>query len=156
MTQNANTGATQIDPRGPRFGATIINVLSVVIFFFATDKATEGTGAILFGIAAVLFAIGAIFGNTKHPFGWLYRTLVRPRLAPPKELEDSRPPQFAQGVGLFVSLIGLALYALAVPFGLAAAAAALFLASFLQAYVGYCLGCQIYLGLKRIGVIRSA
>ncbi len=156
MTQNANTGATQIDPRGPRFGATIINVLSVVIFFFATDKATEGTGAILFGVAAVLFAIGAIFGNTKHPFGWLYRTLVRPRLAPPKELEDSRPPQFAQGVGLFVSLIGLALYALAVPFGLAAAAAALFLASFLQAYVGYCLGCQIYLGLKRIGVIRSA
>lgn len=156
MTQNSSTGATQIDPRGPRFGATIINVLSVVIFFFATDKATEGTGAILFGIAAVLFAIGAIFGNTKHPFGWLYRTLVRPRLAPPKELEDSRPPQFAQGVGLFVSLIGLALYALAVPFGLAAAAAALFLASFLQAYVGYCLGCQIYLGLKRIGVIRSA
>ena len=156
MTQNANTGATQIDPRGPRFGATIINVLSVVIFFFATDKATEGTGAILFGVAAVLFAIGAIFVNTKHPFGWLYRTLVRPRLAPPKELEDSRPPQFAQGVGLFVSLIGLALYALAVPFGLAAAAAALFLASFLQAYVGYCLGCQIYLGLKRIRVIRSA
>jgi hypothetical protein len=156
MTQNSSTGASQIDPRGPRFGATIINVLSVVIFFFATDKATEGTGAILFGIAAVLFAIGAIFGNTKHPFGLLYRTLVRPRLAPPKELEDSRPPQFAQGVGLFVSLIGLALFALAVPFGLAAAAAALFLASFLQAYVGYCLGCQIYLGLKRIGVIRSA
>lgn len=156
MTQNANSGATQIDPRGPRFGATIINVLSVVIFFFATDKATEGTGAVLFGIAAALFAIGAIFGNTKHPFGWLYRKLVRPRLAPPKELEDSRPPQFAQGVGLFVSLIGLALYALAVPFGLAAAAAALFLASFLQAYVGYCLGCQIYLGLKRIGLIRSA
>lgn len=156
MTQNANSGATQIDPRGPRFGATIINVLSVVIFFFSTDKATEGTGAVLFGIAAALFAIGAIFGNTKHPFGWLYRKLVRPRLAPPKELEDSRPPQFAQGVGLFVSLIGLALYALSVPFGLAAAAAALFLASFLQAYVGYCLGCQIYLGLKRIGLIRSA
>jgi hypothetical protein len=156
MTQNANTGATQIDPRGPRFGATIINVLSVVIFFFATDKATEGTGAILFGIAAISFAFGAIFGNTKHPFGWLFRTLVRPRLAPPKELEDSRPPQFAQAVGLFVSLVGLALYFAAVPFGLAIASAALFVASFLQAYVGYCLGCQIYLGLKRLGVIRSA
>jgi Domain of unknown function (DUF4395) len=156
MAQNSNTKPTQIDPRGPRFGATIINVLSVVIFFFATDKSTEATGAVLFAIAAALFAIGAIFGNTRHPFGWLFRTLVRPRLAPPKELEDSRPPQFAQAVGLFVSLVGLALYFAAVPFGLAIAAAALFVASFLQAYVGYCLGCQIYLGLKRLGVIRSA
>jgi hypothetical protein len=148
--------ATQIDPRGPRFGASIINVLSIIIFFVALDPATEGTAAFLFGIAAVLFAIGAIWGNTKHPFGWLYRTLVKPRLSAPKELEDSRPPQFAQGVGLFVSLIGLALYAVQVPFGVAYAAAALFLASTLQAYFGYCLGCQIYLGLKRIGVIRSA
>jgi hypothetical protein len=156
MAQSSNTKPTQIDPRGPRFGATIINVLSVVIFFFATDKSTEATGAVLFAIAAVLFAIGAIFGNTRHPFGWLFRTLVRPRLAPPKELEDARPPQFAQAVGLFVSLVGLALYFAAVPFGLAIAAAALFVASFLQAYVGYCLGCQIYLGLKRLGVIRSA
>ena len=148
--------ATQIDPRGPRFGASIINVLSVIIFFIALDRATEGTAAFLFGIAAVLFAIGAIWGNTKHPFGWLYKTLVKPRLSAPKELEDSRPPQFAQGVGLFVSLIGLALYAAQVPFGVAYAAAALFLASTLQAYFGYCLGCQMYLGLKRIGVIRSA
>lgn len=155
MTQNPASGATQIDPRGPRFGATIINVLSVIIFFLATDKASEPTAAALFAVAAVLFAIGAIFGNTKHPFGWLYRTLVKPRLAAPKFLEDSRPPQFAQGVGLFVSLVGLALFAGHVVFGLALAAAALFVASFLQAYVGYCLGCQMYLGLKRLGVIRG-
>lgn len=156
MAKNSTSNPTQIDPRGPRFGATIINVLSLVIFFFATEKSTEGIGAILFAIAAGLFAIGAIFGNTRHPFGWLFRTLVRPRLAPPKELEDSRPPQFAQAVGLFVSVVGLALYFANVPFGLAVAAAALFVASFLQAYVGYCLGCQMYLGLKRLGVIRSA
>jgi len=148
--------ATQIDPRGPRFGASIINVLSIIIFFVALDPATEGTAAFLFGIAAILFAIGAIWGNTKHPFGWLYKTLVKPRLSAPKELEDSRPPQFAQGVGLFVSVIGLALYAAQVPFGVAYAAAALFVASTLQAYFGYCLGCQMYLGLKRIGLIHSA
>jgi len=148
--------ATQIDPRGPRFGAAIINVLSIIIIFIALDPATESTGAALFGVAAVLFAIGTIWGNTRHPFGWLFKKFVRPRLSAPKELEDSRPPQFAQGVGLFVSLIGLVLFALHVPYGVAIAGGALFFASTLQAYFGYCLGCQIYLGLKRIGVIRSA
>ena len=148
--------ATQIDPRGPRFGASIINVLSIIIFFVALDPATERTAAFLFGIAAVMFAIGAIWGNTKHPFGWLYRTLVKPRLSAPKELEDSRPPQFAQGVGLFVSLVGVVLHLLGVTYGVAIAAGALIGASTLQAYFAYCLGCQMYLGLKRIGVIRSA
>jgi Domain of unknown function (DUF4395) len=151
MAQNP----TQIDPRGPRFGATITNVLSAIIFFEALDKSTEATGAVLFGIAAVLFLIGTVFGTSKHPFGWLFRTFVKPRLSAPKELEDARPPQFAQFVGLFVSVVGLALYFAAVPYGLAIAAGALFLASALQAYVGFCLGCQMYLGLRRLGVFKA-
>jgi len=52
-------------------------------------------------------------------------------------------------------VIGLALYLAAVPYGLAIAAAALFLASALQAYVGFCLGCQMYLGLRRLGVFKA-
>ena len=148
--------ANQIDPRGPRFGAAIINILSIIILFVALDPASEGIAFDLLLIAVVSFAIGTIWGNTKHPFGWLYRTLVRPRLAPPAELEDSRPPQFAQGVGLFVSLLGVVLHIASVPYGVAIAAGMLIAASTLQAYFGYCLGCQMYLGLKRLGVIRSA
>jgi len=148
--------ATQIDPRGPRFGAAIINILSIIILFVALDPASEGIAFDLLLIAVASFAIGTIWGNTKHPFGWLFRTLVRPRLAPPTELEDSRPPQFAQGVGLFVSLLGVVLHIASVPYGVAIAAGMLIAASTLQAYFGYCLGCQMYLGLKRLGVIRSA
>jgi len=148
--------ATQIDPRGPRFGAAIINILSIIILFVALDPASEGIAFDLLLVAVVSFAIGTIWGNTKHPFGWLFRTLVRPRLAPPAELEDSRPPQFAQGVGLFVSLLGVVLHIASVPYGVAIAAGMLIAASTLQAYFGYCLGCQMYLGLKRLGVIRSA
>ena len=146
---------TQIDPRGPRFGATITNVLSAIIFYLALDSATEGIAAGLFAVAAALFLIGTVFGTSKHPFGWLFRTLVKPRLSAPTELEDSRPPQFAQAVGLFVSVVGLILYWAAVPYGVAIAAGALFLASALQAYVGFCLGCQMYLGLKRLGVFKG-
>ena len=152
----ATKNPQSIDPRGPRFGAAIINVFSIIIFFLALDAATEPAGFYTLLVVTALFAIGAVFGNSRHPFGWLYKNLVKPRLSAPKELEDSRPPQFAQAVGLFVSAAGIVLYVAAVPYGLAIAAGALFLASTLQAYFGYCLGCQIYLGLKRVGVIRTA
>lgn len=145
----------QIDPRGPRFGAAIINVFSIIIFFFALDKATEPLAQSLISIVWVSFLWGTLFGNTKHPFGIFYKKFVRPKLAAPKELEDSRPPRFAQLVGLFVTTIGFVLVALSVPFGIAIAAGALFAASTLQAYFGYCLGCQMYLGLRRLGVIRG-
>ena len=147
--------ATQIDPRGPRFGAGITNILSVVAFLEALDKGSEPIAAAIFGLFAVLFLIGTLYGTSKHPFGWIYRSFVKPRLAAPKELEDSRPPQFAQAVGLFVSVIGLVLFWAAVPYGIAIAAAALFLASALQAYAGFCLGCQMYLGLRRLGVFKA-
>ena len=145
----------QIDPRGPRFGASIINIFSIIIFFLALDAASVATAQALLAIVWVSFLWGTLFGNTKHPFGILYKTVVRPRLSAPKELEDSRPPRFAQFVGLVVTTLGFVLAAFAVPYGVAIAAAALFAASTLQAYFGYCLGCQIYLGLRRVGVIRG-
>lgn len=145
----------QIDPRGPRFGAAIINILSIIIFFLALDAATIALAQSLLAVVWVSFLWGTLFGNTKHPFGILYKTVVRPRLKAPKELEDSRPPRFAQLVGLFVTSIGFVLAALSVPFGIAIAAGALIAASTLQAYFGFCLGCQIYLGLRRAGIIRG-
>jgi hypothetical protein len=145
----------QIDPRGPRFGAAITNVLSLVIVFLALDKLTEATALALLSIVWVSFFWGTLFGTAKHPFGILFKTVIRPRLAAPKELEDARPPRFAQLVGLVVSSVGFLLAALNVPFGVAIAAGALFAASALQAYFGYCLGCKMYLGLRRAGIIRG-
>jgi hypothetical protein len=145
----------QIDPRGPRCGAAIINVFSIIIFFFALDKATEAIAQSLLAIVWVSFLWGTLLGNSKHPFGIFYKKVVRPKLAAPKELEDARPPRFAQFVGLVVTSLGFVLLALNVPFGIAIAAGALFAASTLQAYFAFCLGCQMYLGLRRIGIIRG-
>jgi hypothetical protein len=145
----------QVDPRGPRFGAAIINVFSIIIFFFALDKATEAIAQSLLAIVWVSFLWGTLLGNSKHPFGIFYKKVVRPKLAAPKELEDARPPRFAQFVGLVVTSLGFVLLALNVPFGIAIAAGALFAASTLQAYFAFCLGCQMYLGLRRIGIIRG-
>lgn len=142
-----------IDPRGPRFGASITSVLLLIIVFLGLDAATVDAAFYLLIAVTALFAIGAVFGLSKHPYGIIFRKFVRPRLAAPTELEDPRPPKFAQAVGLFVASVGIVLHLAGVEFGVAYAAGAAFIAAFLNAAFAYCLGCQIYLGLKRIGLI---
>lgn len=144
-----------IDPRGPRFGAAITSVLLLITVFLALDSANSATAYALLAVITVLFAIGAIFGNSKHPYGLIFKKFVRPRLAAPKELEDPRPPKFAQLVGLIVASVGLILGAAGVPYGVAGAAAAAFVAAFLNAAFDFCLGCQIYIGLQRIGLFKK-
>ncbi|MEQ6896721.1 DUF4395 domain-containing protein [Microbacterium sp. KR10-403] len=103
-------------------------------------------------VVALLF-LWSVLSPRTAPWGVLYRKLVQPRLKPPTELEDPRPPRFAQGVGLLVSVIGLVLQLAGVPWGLPIAAAAAFIAAFLNAAFGFCLGCQLYLLLQRVGLV---
>jgi Domain of unknown function (DUF4395) len=110
---------------------------------------------LLFLIIALLFLWGVLSPRTA-PWGVLYRKAVAPRLAPPHELEDPRPPRFAQGVGLLVVGIGLILHLLGVPWALTIAGAMAFVAAFLNAAFGVCLGCLLHLLLQRIGLIGRA
>jgi len=144
----------EIDPRGPRFGAAITAVLLLTVVYLSLTPATFSLSVSLLGVIVALFAIGAFLGNSKHPYGYLYKRLVRPLLQAPKELEDSRPPQFAQLVGLLVAGTCLVLGGLGFPLGLTIAASAAFIAAFLNAVFNYCLGCQIWLGLARAGIIK--
>jgi hypothetical protein len=144
-----------IDPRGPRFGAAITSVLLLITVFLALDAATAASAYLLLAVITALFAVGAIFGNSKHPYGLIFKKFVRPGLVAPKELEDPRPPQFAQLIGFIVAATGLVLGALSVPYGVAGAAAAAFVAAFLNAAFAFCLGCQIFVGLQRIGLIKK-
>jgi hypothetical protein len=131
-----------IDPRGPRFGALITMVVFAVVLITGS--------AWLLGAQAVVFAIATLFGMRYAPYGLIYRWLVRPRLGPPKELEAEAPPRFAQGTGLFISVIGVIGYAAGItPLGMAAASAGL-LAAFLNGVFGLCLGCEMYLIIRRI------
>ena len=106
-------------------------------------------------LIALLFLWGVLSPRTA-PWGVLYRKVIQPRLAAPAEFEDPRPPRFAQGVGLFVTVIGLVLHLIGVPWALPIAAAAAFVAAFLNAAFGLCLGCQLYLALQRAGLIGRA
>lgn len=160
----AKPGGPGIDPRGPRFSAAITAALLLVVIGLAlaaspvpaaTLAGRAGQPAfILLLLITILFAWGAFAGVSRHPYGWLYRTLVRPRIDPPTHLEDPGPPTFSQSVGLVVTLIGVALHLAGVPLGLVIFAAAAFGAAFLNSVFDYCVGCQIYLLLVRAGLIR--
>ena len=154
MSTSNNTPAG-IDPRGPRFGATITSVLLLITVFLALDAETLGAAFGLLVLVTVSFAIGAFLGNSKHPYGLIFKKLIRPRLAAPKELEDPRPPQFAQLVGLLVAGTGVVLYIAGAQGALVFAAGAAFVAAFLNAAFAFCLGCQMYVGLQRIGLIKK-
>lgn len=136
-----------IDPRGPRFTAAVTLVVFAVALLLS--DAAAGVAAVLTGIQAVFFAIGAGLGVQRTPTGLLFRSLVRPRLAPPDHLEDPAPPRFAQGVGLVFALVATLGFATgAVLLGQVFAAFA-FVAAFLNAVFAFCLGCEMYLlGLR--------
>jgi len=143
MTQVLNSikSTTIIDARGPRFGAVITTAV------LATALATNNLWVIV--AQAVIFAIGAFKGPQFTPYAFIYKNFVKPRLKGEVPIEDVRPPQFAQSVGLLFALtaiVGLVvgitpIFTVAVAFALAAA--------FLNAAFNFCLGCEIYLLLLR-------
>ncbi|TFB86388.1 DUF4395 domain-containing protein [Cryobacterium algoricola] len=141
-----------IDPRGPRFSAAITAVLLLVVVFLALTGASVAALSLL-AVLAALFAWGAFAGVGRHPYGWLFKRFVRPRLAAPAELENPAPPTFAQGVGLFVTAVGVVLGLLGLAPAVGVAAALAFVAAFLNAVFDYCLGCQMYLLLVRAGLL---
>ncbi|MGP4001098.1 DUF4395 domain-containing protein [Streptomyces sp. 8N706] len=130
-----------IDIRGARFGAAVTTVVLAAVLI-------SGSGGLL-AWQALCFAVGAVAGVSRSPYGWLFRTVVRPRLGPPSEFEDPAPPRFAQAVGLFFAVVGLVGYVVGPEWlGMAATGCAL-AAAFLNAVFGYCLGCEMYLLLRR-------
>ena len=145
----------RIDPRSPRFGAGITGVLLLADLFLALTGAGVAATVLLAAISAV-FAWGAFAGIRRHPYGALFRAVVRPRLRPPAELEDAAPPTFAQGVGFVITLVGVVLGVLGLLPALAVFAALAFVAAFLNSVFGFCLGCWMYVGLLRARIIRTA
>ena len=160
-TTSTTTPTKGIDPRSPRFGAGITAVLLLLVIGLGLASPAAATPAeratqpafILFALISALFAWGAFAGIRRHPYGAIFRRLVRPRLAAPNELEDPAPPTFAQGVGFVITLAGLVLQLAGVPLALVVAASAAFIAAFLNSVFAYCLGCQIYLLLARAGIL---
>ena len=103
----------------------------------------------LLAAQGIVFAIGAVGGLRRSPYGLLFRHTLASRLKPPREFEPEAPPRFAQAVGLAFAVVGVVGFASGLDLlGLAATAAA-WVAAFLNAAFSYCLGCETYLLIRR-------
>lgn len=161
----AKPGTQGIDPRGPRFGATITLVtLTIELLLLLGNPEALSTSnsvaqnfstpaALFLAFITVIFAIGAFAGIAKHPYGAIFKALIRPRLTAPEELEDPKPPTFAQLIGFIITLAGFVFALFGLVTGAVIAVAFAFVAAFLNSVFGYCLGCQIYVLLVRAGIV---
>jgi hypothetical protein len=135
-----------IDPRGPRFNQAVLTVALLGAFLL--------DARVIVPVFAVVLLLGAAFGPRYGPFLRLYAEVIKPRLSPPADLEDPRPPRFAAAVGvvfLTAATVAFAAGAAAVGWTLALIVAAL---AGLAAVTGICVGCEIYVLLARRRGVR--
>ncbi|OJZ65016.1 hypothetical protein BRW65_28460 [Mycobacterium paraffinicum] len=154
-SSNTTTQQDIVDVRGPRFAAWVTT--AVLVITLAVSAVSPLAAAVILGVQAVIFAIGAVGGPRKHPYGRIFARLVAPRLGPVQEREPVAPLKFAQLVGLLFAVVGVVGFAAgAFLVGVVATAAAL-TAAFLNAAFGICLGCQLYPLVARFrGAARTA
>jgi hypothetical protein len=130
------TTPTPIDPRGPRTNQAVLACALFIAF-------VTGTWFVVPVFAGVLF-LGAAFGPKWGPVLRFYQSVIKPRLGPPAELEDPRPPRFAAGVGvvfLVASTISFAFGADVLGWTLALIVTVL---AAVAAVSGLCVGCEMY------------
>jgi hypothetical protein len=136
-----------IDVRGPRFAAWVTaGVLAGALVL--------GSGALV-AAQAVVFAVGAFAGLRYAPYGVVFRVLVAPRLGPVREREPEAPPRFAQFVGFLFTVVGAAGFLLGAPVLGALATGLALVAALLNAATGFCLGCELYLTVRRVVPART-
>lgn len=135
-----------IDARAPRFNQTVVATVSI----FAVALGWWP----LLGLLAAQLAIGLRFGRRYCLPCVAYFTLLQPRFGE-GPLEDSRPPRFANHVG--VAFLGAATLAYASGAPVLGAALGLVVAALaaLAAATGFCAGCEMYKIGARIRGIRA-
>jgi hypothetical protein len=124
---------------------------------FALSIVTLVSGAYwLLAVLAYGFIARSLSGPTLSPLGRLATSVVAPHLGAPKPVPGP-PKRFAQGIGAVITTAG-AIVALAAhddPIVIAALAL-MIIASGLESIFALCIGCQVFAGLMRIGLVPAA
>ena len=137
----SDSPARTVDVRGPRFAAWVTSAVLAVVLLTASGW--------LAAAQAVVFAVGAAAGLRYAPYGVIFRALVAPRLGPVCEREPEPPVRFAQLVGFVFAAVGAGGYLAGAPVLGAVATGLALVAALLNAAAGFCLGCELYLTVRR-------
>jgi hypothetical protein len=111
----------------------------------------------LIAIIAYGFVARVLTGPKLSPLGLLVTRVVTPRLPVRAKLVSGPPKRFAQGIGAVLTVTAAVL---ALGFGQHVAAdvvlGVVVVAATLESVFAFCVGCKIFAGLMRIGVIPEA
>lgn len=144
MTETQNQTPKLIDARQPRIGQGITSLLLIANFVLFPGA------PVLVAVLAVVMGFASVLGGKFNLYAYLFKAL-RPRLGPPKELEEPWPPRFANLLGfIFLTVASVGFYALDLSvlcWTLALVVAAL---AGLAATTGLCIGCEFFVIARRV------
>lgn len=138
----------KVDARGPRFTATLTAI--VLGSVLALTRVDMRAATLLLAAQALVFAVGAVWGPARHPYGMAFRRFIAPRLGPVTKRDPVEQLRFAQMMGFIFCTIGLGGFASGSHVvGMAAVGFALF-AALMRALFGLCLSRGPYMLVCRM------
>jgi hypothetical protein len=140
-------------------GGVVIMSLAVIIVGFFGDRLGVAAAAIdavwwLTAVIAYGFVARVLTGPKLSPLGLLVTKVITPALNRPVKAVPGPPKRFAQGMGVAFSVTAAVLALGFQQYGAAAVVLGpLTVAATLESVFAYCLGCKIFQGLMRIGIV---
>jgi hypothetical protein len=98
------------------------------------------------------FVARVLTGPKLSPLGQLATRVIAPRLGEPR-LVAGPPKRFAQAIGATITVAAVVLQALGLHPAVFALLGLIVVAAGLESIVGFCIGCTLFAGLMRLGMI---
>ena len=127
-------------------GVLVLSALTLLLSL-ATDAALWIVAAL-----AVGFVLRVLSGPTLSPLGQFATRVVAPRLGAVK-LVAGPPKRFAQLIGAVVTVAATVCLAVGIPGATQALLGVMIVAAGLESVFAFCLGCTVFAGLMRVGLI---
>ena len=138
----------KVDARAIRFTASVTATVLAVVLILANVNVRAAT--VLLAAQALVFAVGAMWGPARHPYGLLFQRVIAPRRGPAIKTEAVEQIRFAQMMGFVFCTVGVVGFALGSSLvGLIATGFALF-AALMRAVFGICLSRGPYMLVCRL------
>jgi hypothetical protein len=102
------------------------------------------------------FSARVLSGPTFSPLARIAIQVITPRLKGPHRIVPGPPKRFAQGIGALFSISASVLYLVDLDTASRWVTAALAGPALLEAALGFCVGCKMFAGLMKIGVIPES
>jgi hypothetical protein len=137
---------------------TVRLVAAVVLVVGAVALSTQQWW--LYAVLAVDFTLRAALGPQASPAAQLVRRWIRPAVRAAKQPTAGTPKRFAASIGAVMTLAATALWLLGAAtgssgphVGLVAIGAVMVVFPFLESVFGICVGCILFSGLMRVGLV---